>query len=138
MKCRDCGAVMVCPSCHGHTAPLPVKIDAPLVNSPTRPVPKQGCRLPEGWMPDRDVIEAMKLQFPFCTGEWFRQQHEVFTDYWQAKTGKDATKMDWNATWRNWIRRAANENPHLNTNGHGGRLGGADVKAAGWQAMKGR
>lgn len=30
---------------------------------------------------------------------------ESFVDYWQARAGKDATKTDWVATWRNWIRR---------------------------------
>ena len=31
--------------------------------------------------------------------------YEEFADYWAAKTGKDATKLDWFATWRNKIRR---------------------------------
>jgi len=29
-----------------------------------------------------------------------------FVDYWHAKSGKDATKLDWQATWRNWCRNA--------------------------------
>ena len=29
-----------------------------------------------------------------------------FRDYWTAKSGKDATKLDWQATWRNWARNA--------------------------------
>ena len=27
-----------------------------------------------------------------------------FKDYWIAKSGADATKVDWRATWRNWVR----------------------------------
>lgn len=27
-----------------------------------------------------------------------------FRDFWVSKSGKDATKMDWMATWRNWVR----------------------------------
>jgi len=27
-----------------------------------------------------------------------------FRDYWIAKAGKDGVKLDWLATWRNWIR----------------------------------
>ena len=27
-----------------------------------------------------------------------------FVDYWHAKSGRDATKLDWQATWRNWCR----------------------------------
>ena len=29
---------------------------------------------------------------------------EQFKDYWLAKPGKDGRKLDWEATWRNWIR----------------------------------
>lgn len=29
---------------------------------------------------------------------------ENFSDYWKAKAGKDATKRDWSATWRTWVR----------------------------------
>jgi len=29
----------------------------------------------------------------------------MFRDHWVAKSGKDATKVDWLATWRNWCRR---------------------------------
>ena len=29
----------------------------------------------------------------------------VFFDHWTSKAGKDATRLDWFATWRNWVRR---------------------------------
>lgn len=32
-------------------------------------------------------------------------QFAKFADYWRAKPGKDASKSDWLATWRNWWRR---------------------------------
>ena len=31
---------------------------------------------------------------------------ETFRDFWVAKAGKDAAKLDWEATWRNWVRNA--------------------------------
>lgn len=31
----------------------------------------------------------------------------TFADYWQALPGAKAVKLDWEKTWRNWIRRAA-------------------------------
>ncbi|MGF6174728.1 hypothetical protein [Ensifer sp. 4252] len=34
-------------------------------------------------------------------------EFDKFRDYWNAKAGKDATKLDWPATWRNWLRNAA-------------------------------
>lgn len=47
--------------------------------------------------------------------EWFREncphvdgrtEHAKFCDYWLAKPGKDGRKLDWVATWRNWMRNA--------------------------------
>ena len=35
-----------------------------------------------------------------------RREAQVFADYWHAKAGADARKLDWQATWRNWVRRA--------------------------------
>lgn len=32
---------------------------------------------------------------------------EEFRDYWVAKPGQNGTKLNWEATWRNWIRRQA-------------------------------
>lgn len=29
---------------------------------------------------------------------------DKFRDYWTAKAGKDGAKLDWLATWRNWVR----------------------------------
>lgn len=42
---------------------------------------------------------------------------EKFRDYWHGKAGAGATKRDWTATWRNWIRNARA--------GPGGRNGSA-------------
>jgi hypothetical protein len=34
-----------------------------------------------------------------------RDTVENFRDYWTAKAGQAATKIDWPATWRTWVRR---------------------------------
>lgn len=68
------------------------------------PVKKtSGTRLSREW----DLPEAW--------GEWAEQQGmtreavirecDKFKDYWISKTGANATKADWEATWRNWIRK---------------------------------
>lgn len=128
--------MLVCPCCAPSTE-VEVSRNGHLVEvePPKPPAAKRGSRLPDGWYPDQSVIDAMKMQFPFLTKEWFINQHDQFTDYWKAKAGQGAIKIDWNATWRGWIRRAALEMPH--TNGHGGTLTGTDAKVAGWQALKG-
>jgi len=38
----------------------------------------------------------------------------AFHDFWVAKAGKDARKLDWFATWRNWVR---NDNGKVRDNG---------------------
>lgn len=65
-----------------------------------------------------------------------RAETARFVDYWRAKTGKDATKRDWPATWRNWMRTAEERTAtRRTTNGHRPT---ADDKIAAIQAMKHR
>jgi uncharacterized protein YdaU (DUF1376 family) len=51
-----------------------------------------------------------------------RIEADTFRDYWHSKAGPTASKMDWQATWRNWIRNAQKRTPTLITI-HGGRNG---------------
>ena len=63
-----------------------------------------------GWQPDRtDANLRSEAGHP---ADWLSRELERFRDYWKAKTGKDATKIDWNATWRNWIRNARPSAPN--------------------------
>lgn len=79
--------------------------------TPTRPAPtnkesgarKRGTRLPENWLPSPLTRQAMAKEFPSVD---LKMEHDKFTDYWAAKAGKDGTKLDWDATWRNWIRNS--------------------------------
>lgn len=68
-----------------------------------QPPKNRATRITSDWMPDRPVIEAMKTERPDVD---FDAEHRRFIDYWLGKSGRDATKVDWNATWRNWIRNA--------------------------------
>ena len=64
---------------------------------------KRGTRLDPSWMPSQELIAQMRAE---CPGVDLKAEHLKFVDYWIAKTGQSATKLDWPATWRNWIRRA--------------------------------
>lgn len=55
-------------------------------------------RLPKAW--GDWALEA----YPQWGPDKVRLEGEKFRDHWVAKTGKDATKVDWLATWRNWCR----------------------------------
>ncbi len=80
------------------TPPL-ASLEAP----PKKPRAKtwRGTRLPDGWAPNaKHAAQAAEL------GVDLHDQAARFRDYWQAKSGKDATKVNWDATFRNWLRRA--------------------------------
>lgn len=65
----------------------------------------RGSRLSSDWDPGEPGF-AFAAQQGLTNG---RVQAELakFRDYWTAKTGAQATKTDWQATWRNWVRKAA-------------------------------
>jgi hypothetical protein len=63
--------------------------------------PARGTRIPEDWEPG-DSGAAYAAEKGLTPLE-IRLTAERFRNYWQAKSGKDATKRDWAATWRNWV-----------------------------------
>lgn len=75
----------------------------PSANGKPKPDPR-GTRLSNDWMPDRAVIDQMRGKYPSVD---LRAEHDKFVDYWAGAPGAKGRKVDWNATWRNWIRRAA-------------------------------
>jgi len=72
--------------------------------SSSREPRKRGQRLPDGWIPDAPLVAAMTAECPTVDQ---RSEHPKFVDYWRSQPGQKGTKVDWDATWRNWIRRAA-------------------------------
>ncbi|CAF26608.1 YdaU family protein [Bartonella quintana] len=62
-------------------------------------IPK-GQRLPTDWQ--ADICAAISEGLSEEQARW---QEKKFRDYWHAKSGKEALKVDWQATWRNWFRR---------------------------------
>lgn len=83
----------------------------------------RGCRLPDGWVPTKseanNEVERNFSSFELST------QLLTFRDYWQAKSGPTAVKVDWDATWRNWLRKALENRGSRNgkSNGFKGRSG---------------
>jgi len=95
----------------------------------------RGTRIPD----DFGVTTAM--------GQWARRETpnvnleretENFRDYWTAKSGKDATKRDWTATWRRWMRKANDDAPVKVVNGNGRVLSTGDRKYLETQSLKAR
>jgi hypothetical protein len=40
--------------------------------------------------------------------------HAAFCDYWRSVPGAKGRKLDWVATWRNWMRKEHNERARRN------------------------
>lgn len=69
----------------------------------------RATRLPADWSPsDEDLAYASR--HGLVNGR-ASVEAEKFRNYWTAKSGKDATKLDWAATWRNWVLSAAQRQP---------------------------
>lgn len=63
----------------------------------------KGEYLPEDWEPSDKAKQWTTENYPHVNAGL---ELEKFVDYWQAASGQNARKRDWDATWRNWIRRA--------------------------------
>ncbi|SEO63851.1 hypothetical protein SAMN02800692_1540 [Luteibacter sp. UNC138MFCol5.1] len=69
-----------------------------------KPPSKRGTRLPDDWQPSDEDVQWARAERPDVD---LRAELASFRDYWRAKPGADAVKLDWSATLRNWIRRAS-------------------------------
>ena len=65
----------------------------------------RGHRLPDDWRPDPEpeLVKAIGGQ------DAAKQEFAKFGDYWRAQPGAKGRKVDWQATWRNWLRRAGDD-----------------------------
>lgn len=94
-----------------------------------RPKPKadpKGTRLPEEWELPRPW-GVWALQAGLTIPE-VREQGARFKDYWHGVPGAKGRKADWQATWRNWIRRVIEER---STGGRNGKAGNAGISQGG-------
>lgn len=82
--------------------PSPSPSEVPSETTSLRGPHKRGCRLPDDWQPDE-----MDSHFARSEGLVPAQVAAQFRDYWHAKAGRDACKLDWSATWRRWCRTEA-------------------------------
>ena len=82
---------------------------------------KRGSRLPDDWF------------LPRSWGQWavdegyaqdvIRTEADNFRDYWRARAGPTASKLDWEATWRIWMRKTPKMKGQRN--GQGAAFGAA-------------
>ncbi len=65
---------------------------------------QRGSRLPADFEMPRDWEEFAEQERPDLGP---KKVFDSFKDYWTAKPGSGGVKLDWFATWRNWIRSQA-------------------------------
>jgi hypothetical protein len=65
----------------------------------------RGSRLESDWQLPEDWRMWARTNYPASTDEQVFDQAAQFRDYWCAKPGAQACKLDWEATWRNWCRK---------------------------------
>lgn len=61
---------------------------------------KRGTRIPEPFMVTRDMRAWAATHTPDVAVD---RSTMKFANYWRAKSGRDATKLDWVSTWQNWL-----------------------------------
>ena len=89
-------------------------------STPTRPDPegskepskprKRGTRIDPDWKPTEADVAWQRDQG--ISDLLARREFPKFIDYWLAKSGPNGAKLDWSATWRNWLRTAQERTPN--------------------------
>lgn len=64
--------------------------------------PSRGTRIDPDWCPSMSERE-FAIAEGFSTAEINREAAR-FRDYWKGRAGSGGVKLDWKATWQNWIR----------------------------------
>lgn len=99
----------------------PYRSESPVIppvdpsKEPSLPTPgasrtARATRLPDDFYPSPEMQAWFQKEGLLNAIPNPRVEHEKFCDYWGSKAGRDATKIDWVKTWRNWMREAAERN----------------------------
>ena len=66
----------------------------------------RGTRLDKNWKPSIELINFCNSERPDLNPQTVVN---TFLDYWVAQPGQKGVKLDWDATWRNWVRNSRKE-----------------------------
>lgn len=88
---------------NGNSCPEPEPEPEPIEKRTTSSsTGKRGTRIPNDFAMTQEMIAWGLENFPNLNGEAITAE---FVDYWRAVPGAKGIKLDWPATWRNWVRR---------------------------------
>lgn len=116
------------------TPPAPCGAAPPQGGEPSKPPPeKRGTRLSEDWtLPDD--WRAWAIAEGWSPGQ-VAGEAAKFRDYWISASGQNARKRDWQAVWRNWMRKlpkhtTTSEQPRRLTDGRSSPDRASDAEIA--------
>lgn len=69
--------------------------------SATQKPNSNGSRLPDGWRPSDKGVQYCKDKRPDLD---VAETIEAFCDYWRSVPGAKGRKVDWELTWKTWVR----------------------------------
>lgn len=72
--------------------------------SSKKPEDRKGSRLPLDWQPSPELRQFARKQV--LSESQITLEAEKFRDYWKSVAGAKGCKLDWDATWRNWVRNS--------------------------------
>jgi hypothetical protein len=91
----------------------------------------KGSRLADDFEPTPEMVDWAREKAPTAK----RADHEAFCDYWRAQPGQRGVKLDWPATWRNWMRREQERRSNGRGAGAGSRVSTTDQRVAAGLAL---
>jgi hypothetical protein len=69
----------------------------------------RATRIPDDWRPRPEDVAWQRAEH--IADDLARRELPKFRDYWAGVSGERGRKVDWPATWRNWLRRAVENTP---------------------------
>ena len=82
-----------------NATPIATKNQEPITNNHIKT--QRGTRLPKDWICENSWAEWARAERPDLN---ITKVAESFYDYWISKPGAGGVKLNWEATWRNWVR----------------------------------
>ena len=96
---------------HPNATPIATNNHKPITNNQIKEKQHRGSRLHPTFTLSDEWCEFCEKERPELN---VQQTFDKFKDYWVAQAGQKGVKLDWDATWRNWVRntKAVKLNPY--------------------------
>lgn len=88
-------------------------------DAPQSAANNRAARLSPEWVLPNQWGQWAIDKYPHLTADVIRDEGVKFGNHWRAKSGKDATKLDWYATWQNWCMSEIFQKAHPPESGGG-------------------